>query len=71
MEIRGSWTESSSRSRVTGSIFLRAVKQNGDLIDILVQSRRNQRAAEYIFRKLLKGRGAVILQYEGFSATVF
>jgi len=35
----------------------RAVDQNGDLIDILVQSRRNRRAAEKFFRKLLKGQG--------------
>jgi putative transposase len=33
----------------------RAVDQDGDLIDILVQSRRDQRAAERFFRKLLKG----------------
>ncbi len=35
----------------------RAVDQDGDLIDILVQSRRNRRAAEKFFRKLLKGEG--------------
>jgi putative transposase len=33
----------------------RAVDQDGDVIDILVQSRRNERAAERFFRKLLKG----------------
>jgi len=33
----------------------RAVDQDGDVIDILVQSRRNRRAAERFFRKLLKG----------------
>ncbi len=33
----------------------RAVDQDGDLIDILVQPRRNRRAAEKFFRKLLKG----------------
>ena len=32
----------------------RAVDEDGDVIDILVQSRRNQRAAERFFRKLLK-----------------
>ena len=36
----------------------RAVDQDGDLIDILVQSRRDRRAAERFFRKLLKGQGA-------------
>jgi putative transposase len=33
----------------------RAVDQDGDVIDILVQSRRDQQAAERFFRKLLKG----------------
>ena len=36
----------------------RAVDQDGDVIDILVQPRRNRRAAERFFRKLLKGQGA-------------
>ena len=35
----------------------RAVDQDGDTIDILVQGRRNQRAAERFFRHLLKGQG--------------
>ena len=35
----------------------RAVDQDGDLIDILVQSRRNRHAAQKFFRKLLKGQG--------------
>jgi len=33
----------------------RAVDQDGDVTDILVQPRRDQRAAERFFRKLLKG----------------
>ena len=33
----------------------RAVDQNGQVLDILVQSRRNARAARRFFRKLLKG----------------
>jgi putative transposase len=33
----------------------RAVDQDGDVIDILLQPRRDQRAAERFFRKLLKG----------------
>ena len=37
----------------------RAVDQDGDGIDILVQSRRNRRSAERFFRKLLKGPGKV------------
>ncbi len=35
----------------------RAVDQDGDLIDLLVQPRRNRHAAERFFRKLLKGQG--------------
>ena len=37
----------------------RAVDQDGDVIDILVQSRRNRCAAERFFIKLLKGQGKV------------
>ena len=33
----------------------RAVDQNGDVLDILVQPQRDQRAAKRFFRKLLKG----------------
>ncbi len=33
----------------------RAVDQDGDVLDILVQSRRDKRAAKRFFRKLLKG----------------
>src|SRR5882672_9316906 len=33
----------------------RAVDQDGDVLDILVQSRRNKKAARKFFRKLLKG----------------
>ena len=35
----------------------RAVDQDGDVIDILVQTRRDRRAAARFFRKLLKGQG--------------
>ena len=35
----------------------RAVDEDGDVIDILVQSRRDRRAAERFFRKWLKGQG--------------
>ncbi len=35
----------------------RAVDQDGDVIDILVQQYRNARAAKRFFRKLLKGQG--------------
>jgi putative transposase len=33
----------------------RAVDQDGNVLDILVQSRRNKHAAKRFFRKLLKG----------------
>jgi putative transposase len=35
----------------------RAVDQDGDVIDILVQSRRDERAAERFFRRLLRSQG--------------
>ena len=35
----------------------RAVDQDGDVIDILLQSRRDQRAAERFLRRLLRGQG--------------
>jgi putative transposase len=37
----------------------RAVDQDGDVIDILIQSRRDRRAAKRFFRKLLRGQGCV------------
>ncbi len=37
----------------------RAVDQDGDVIDILLQPRRDRRAAARFFRKLLKGQGGV------------
>jgi putative transposase len=36
----------------------RALDQGGDVIDILVQPHRDQRAAERFFRRLLRGQGA-------------
>jgi putative transposase len=33
----------------------RAVDQDGNVLDILVQSRRNKQAAKRFFRKLLRG----------------
>jgi putative transposase len=36
-------------------VLWRAVDQDGNVLDILVQSRRNQKAAKRFFRKLLKG----------------
>ncbi len=36
----------------------RAVDQDGDLIDVLVQKRKDKRAAKRFFRKMLKHQGA-------------
>ena len=38
----------------------RAVVQDGDVLDILGQQKRNQRAADRFFRHLLKGQGGVL-----------
>jgi putative transposase len=38
----------------------RTIDQDGDGIDILLQKRRNGRAAKHFFRKLLKGQQAVL-----------
>ena len=51
----------------------RAVDQDGDVIDILVQRYRNARAAKRFFRKLLKGQGStpwklVTYQLKSYSA---
>ena len=42
--------------RITGQrhYLWRAVDQDGDVLDILVQSQRNKKAAKKFFRKLLK-----------------
>ena len=48
--------KSSSRCTAADSIC-GAVDQDGDLLDILVQSRRDRRAAVRFFRKVLKGQG--------------
>ena len=43
--------------KITGKLHYlwRAVDQHGNVLDILVQSRRNKQAAKKFFRKLLKG----------------
>ena len=43
--------------RINGEVryLWRAVDQDGDVLDILVQSRRDKKAAKKFFRKLLKG----------------
>ena len=44
----------------------RAVDQDGDLIDILVQRNRNARAAKRFFPKLLKWQGSTLWR-DGFA----
>ena len=43
--------------RIRGKLHYlwRAVDQHGNVLDVLVQSRRNKKAAKRFFRKLLKG----------------
>lgn len=45
----------------------RAVDQDGDVVDILVQRRRTARAATRFFRKLMRGQGSL----DGLSPTSF
>ena len=59
LEIHGSSNEVFVRINGERQYLWRAVDQDGDVIDILVQSRRNRRGAERFFRKLLKGQGKV------------
>ena len=51
----GTWNELFVTIQGQRQYLWRAVDQDGDVIDILVQPRRDQRAAERFFRKLLKG----------------
>ena len=50
-------TSTRSSSKINGKIHYlwRAVDQHGNILDILVQSRRNATAAKRFFRRLLKG----------------
>ena len=50
----GTWMRCFSKSTDTCIYLLRAVDQDGDVLDILVQSRRDKKAAKKFFRKLLK-----------------
>src|SRR5262252_5791294 len=45
------------RSNCQQQYLWRAVDQDGDVIDILLQSRRDQRAAERFLRRLVRGQG--------------
>ncbi len=51
------WHLDEGSLKINGRIHYlwRAVDQDGDVLDILVQSRRNKAAAKKFFRKLLKG----------------
>ena len=53
----GIWTSCSSVFRAGTSYLWRAVDEDGDVIGILVQSRRNRRAAMRVLRKLLQTQG--------------
>ena len=58
--LRNTWFLNEVDVRINGQrqYWWRAVDQYGEVIDILVQCRRNRRAAERFFRKLLKGQGS-------------
>jgi len=49
----------------------RAVDEDGDVLDILVQSRRNRRAVKRFFRKLLKRQGCDCSYVPHSSATFY
>src|SRR6266516_1703010 len=51
----GIWTRVFLTIRGERHYLWRAVDQDGNVLDILVQSRRNKKAAKRFFRKLLKG----------------
>jgi len=51
----GTWMKCSLKINGRLHYLWRAVDQDADVLDILVQSRRNKKAAKKFFRKLLKG----------------
>ena len=53
----GIWTSLFVTIQGRRQYLWRAVDQDGDVIDILVQPRRNRHAAARFFRTLLKGQG--------------
>jgi putative transposase len=54
---RGTWTKLFVSIRGRQQCLWRAVDHDGDVIEILMQPRRDRDAADRFFRKLLKGRG--------------
>jgi len=54
-ETGGISTKCSSKSTDSLRYLWRAVDQDGDVLDILVQRHRDKKAAKKFFRKLLKG----------------
>jgi len=52
----GTWLKRSSRSTARTHYLFRAVDRDGDVLDIMVQCKRDKTAAKKFFRKLLKGR---------------
>ncbi|MDQ0956215.1 putative transposase [Streptomyces sp. B4I13] len=55
----GTWTRSSSRLNGDQKYLWRAVDQDGDVLDILVQNRRDKAAARRFFSRLMKKRRTV------------
>jgi transposase-like protein len=53
----GIWTRCMSRLAGAWMYLWRAIDQNGEVLDILVQARRDKRAALKLMRKLLKKHG--------------
>ena len=56
--ISGTWTKSSSPSPARKHWLWRAVDQDGYVLDEIVQSRRNTKAAKRLLTRLLKKQGA-------------
>src|SRR6266542_1889499 len=57
LAISGTSTKCSSRLTEAFITLWRAVDQDGEVLDLMVQSRRDKRTAKKFFRKLLKGLG--------------
>ncbi|MEZ0168259.1 DDE-type integrase/transposase/recombinase [Microvirga sp. TS319] len=55
----GKWFLDEVFVRIRGKLhdLWRAVDQHGNVLDIVIQSRRNEKAAKRLFRKLLKAKG--------------
>ncbi len=54
LETSGIWMRCLSRSKVSSTTYGRAVDQRGKILGVLVQSRRDKKAAQKFLHKLLK-----------------